>query len=426
MGMSISGSQIIEEAAVANGDSVKIDEEDKYGYGGSLAMNLYIGRWLTFNLFGQGYSEKYINTSTSYRIRSPRLSGRTSLGLNLGFLGSLSLTYSLTEEWEDEGKKSAIAFYSKNITNNINMLLTGSWGVHDGEEQTNVLLGFNYVMEHNRLLSMTGLNQYKEDDSRSSGSLVFQQSTPGRWGLGYKLQADTIYSDQEEGKQETGGRAEFEYKGKYGIVGLTANRQATSESNDFLANLSGGLVLIDKGLHITKPISDGFALVQVGNVEGVEVYYNNEAEGVTNKDGKLILPELLAYNVNSISINPSAVPMDYTLLSPDRMKVTTYYRSGGVVKFELIQFRAFEGNIFFVVDGKKQPAKYAGLNIKVGDKMVEFVTGNGGAFYLENIPPGTHFATVYDDKQSCDFSITIPPESEETIVSMGDLTCEVK
>lgn len=50
------------------------------------------------------------------------------------------------------------------------------------------------------------------------------------------------------------------------------------------------------------------------------------------------------------------------------------------------KLQSFEGRMFFVMNGQKQSADHAGLEIRIGDKVIETVVGKGGEFYLENLP----------------------------------------
>jgi len=56
-------------------------------------------------------------------------------------------------------------------------------------------------------------------------------------------------------------------------------------------------------------------------------------------------------------------------------------------------------------------------------KEIAFPTGKGGEFYVEDLGPGTHVATVEQEGKRCLFGMTVPA-TDETIVDLGRLTCE--
>jgi outer membrane usher protein FimD/PapC len=118
------------------------------------------------------------------------------------------------------------------------------------------------------------------------------------------------------------------------------------------------------------------------------------------------------------------IPMDRKIESIEAF-ISPWYRSGGVVEFRTQKFKAITGTLFFVAQGKKIPAEYAGLDVTVAGQTVTGVVGMGGVFYLENIPTGKHLARLYTQDKESTFKIDVP-DSKETVMDLGEIDCEVK
>ena len=58
------------------------------------------------------------------------------------------------------------------------------------------------------------------------------------------------------------------------------------------------------------------------------------------------------------------------------------------------------------------------------DQVIEAVIGKEGEFYLENLPSGRFPARLFLKEKECKFELTIP-KSDEMLVEMGEVTCEM-
>jgi len=116
--------------------------------------------------------------------------------------------------------------------------------------------------------------------------------------------------------------------------------------------------------------------------------------------------------------------MDHTIESTSAF-ISPPYRGGGVVDFKTVKFKAISGKLFFVEKGQRTPAQYAGLDVMIPAGKVSGIVGLGGAFYLENIPPGTYAARLYTQDKESRFQLVVP-ESADTVVDLGEIDCNVK
>jgi len=184
------------------------------------------------------------------------------------------------------------------------------------------------------------------------------------------------------------------------------------------------MAFIGDSLHLSRPISDSFALVRVGDIEGVKVRHSNQEVGKTNEKGELIVPNLISYHDNKISLEPTDIPLEYDIRETSKY-VSVPYRGGGITDFGITKVQAVEGRIFFRENGEKIPAEYIGLELKVEGRSIESVVGEHGTFYLENLSPGTFPARIFSEDRECRFEMVIP-EMRGAVVNLGDIICEVR
>ena len=103
--------------------------------------------------------------------------------------------------------------------------------------------------------------------------------------------------------------------------------QPSDRTNNYDLTVSGGIAFIDKSFYPTRPIRDSFALVKVGDLEGVTVSYSNNEVGTTDKKGELIIPNLNSYYYNDISIEKGILSYARDI-NADLIALNTHGRSG--------------------------------------------------------------------------------------------------
>ena len=104
--------------------------------------------------------------------------------------------------------------------------------------------------------------------------------------------------------------------------------------------------------------------------------------GRTNRWGDLLVPDLLAYQASTFSIDDEDIPIDYEI---DRTSLMTAppYRGGAIVRFDGRRVRAFRGRV----------------------------------------PAGRYDASVIADIGRCAFTLTIP-SSKALVTTLGELRCD--
>ena len=68
----------------------------------------------------------------------------------------------------------------------------------------------------------------------------------------------------------------------------------------------------------SRRLDRSFAVVKVADFEGLTVYVENQPVGRTDREGRVLLDGLRAYERNEISLDPRELPMDAAISLPRR------------------------------------------------------------------------------------------------------------
>jgi outer membrane usher protein len=243
--------------------------------------------------------------------------------------------------------------------------------------------------------------------SDGSRQLQVQQSASqvGDWG----------YQAYVAGGNSTHEFAQGQYKAPVGLFTAGVDR------NDGLTTLRleslGAISLVDKALFASNEIYDSFAVVDTRPVENIRVYQENRYVGTTGKTGRVLVPDMRAFDLNHISIDPTDVPADVSL-SSDKLTLRPQDRSGVVIKFPI---HISHSALLKLVD-------QAGAFVPQGSvatlraTTVVVPVGYDGEAYLEDLSPHNELSVEYPDGKRCAVVFDYLPLRGD-IPSIGPLQC---
>lgn len=366
-----------------------------------------------------GYDRSYetLNSVTTNTAQQTKYEFSSSASTSLGNAASISAFYSYRKEFDESELKTARASCNIRLISDLNFILTASRRM-EGESVIDVYFAtLSYYMGRNRFASLN--TQINED--RTTTTLDFQKNPSADMGSGYRFGATDA---QFEDGRSSSWNGEVERRAARAVYKL-GYRGTDDGFNSYNPDISGSVALIDGGIYFGRPIRDSFTLVKVPGIKGLPVERSNQLAGITNKDGNALIPGLISYYDNKISIEIKNLSLEYVLEGDEVQYVKPGYRGTSVVEFKLAKLQAFEGRLFFIEKGEKIPAKYAELEITMDGELVEAIVGANGEFYLENIPSGTYPARLFYGEKECEFGLNVP-ESDKMVVDMGDISCEVR
>jgi outer membrane usher protein len=151
--------------------------------------------------------------------------------------------------------------------------------------------------------------QYSSNDSKDSGA--------PNWGLGATRDSQQTFSALD-GTWSTSTR----------IFDLQASARVGRTDRSGLITLRSNILWTGGQLLTSRPLNGAFAMVSTGAPD-VEVSYENRPAGLTNADGVLLVPGLVAQQINRLSVNPATWPINWTASQLDRQVIPP--RGGGVL-----------------------------------------------------------------------------------------------
>lgn len=312
--------------------------------------------------------------------------------------------------WRDRGLTDRLGLLST-VQLSKKLILTMNANTTTGQEGRDyaAFVGLTYLWDA-RTVATLG---HQQTNGRMNDSLTINRSLPPDMGpgFGYMLRGNTNTTAGQDGV--------VQYQNGVGRYEASVHEAQGQTSTALTA--SGSLVLIGGRAHATRAVQDGYALVQVPGVEGVRGYLNNVEMGRTDRHGDLLVPRLMPYYGNRISIADEDIPLTHGVDEREHV-IAPPYRGGAIVAFPVYRLQRIVGHVELVVNGAHRIPAYGEFELHRNGTVVTSPIGQKGNIYLENIPAGTYPATVTHDGQPCHFTVTIP-DRDEALVKLPTMSC---
>lgn len=370
----------------------------------------YLGPVVSFGVFVRGLTPRWATLSLTPESDRARVETNAFVGFHTGSRLNVSLQLASADFRDRPRTDRASVLSTIRLTSRASLSLSGGRLRERGRSATfEVSAGLTVSLGHNTTARFS-----QEQRGEQATSLVqVQKSLPAGVGYGYRVEAQRGDQSRFSGL--------FQYQGPFGRY--EAGFQAAAGRNSSTLSISGGLVGVGRSLHFTRPIQESFALIRVPGLRGVQGYASNQPIGRTNARGDLLVPNLLSYYGNELSIEDQDLPLTYSIGSTEKL-VAPPFRGGTVVLFPVQRIQDLTGEIVLVVSGQTVIPAYGQLTVSYGGKQTVSPLGKQGEFYLESLPAGNHSGEVeYADKR-CRFQLSVPP-TEEPLVDLGALQCMV-
>jgi outer membrane usher protein len=337
-----------------------------------------------------------------------------NLGVSLGRRGSFGLAYAQIDS--DPGRVPGAAVGPIPILGRRQELLTANYsvqvrniavyatGFHDftpgGSKGVTVGLTIPLGPRRSAALSVG-------DEHGGYAQAQLQQSVDRIGDFGYQLLAT------DNGVAH--GFAQASYKAGWGLV--TGGVDAQAGITTVRAELQGALSLLDHALFVSNSINDSFAVVDTGGIAGVDVLSENRVFGRTDAGGRLLIPDLRAYQANHLSVNPDDLPPDATITGAER-EVRPADRSGVVVRFPI---RRTRGALVVLVDEAGKPLPLGSFATLAATGATVPVGYDGEAF-VEDLAAENRLTVARPDGTRCRAAFAYRAAAGE-IPKIGPIAC---
>ncbi|MEI7706125.1 MAG: fimbria/pilus outer membrane usher protein [Deltaproteobacteria bacterium] len=209
----------------------------------------------------------------------------------------------------------------------------------------------------------------------------------------------------------------LQYQTGFGRYEAQYEQNGSSASGSVRA--SGGLVFAGSRFFFTRPIEEGYALARVG-APGVTTYLEGWRAGVSDEDGEILIPNLLARYSSRISIRQEDIPMNYEVGKLQKM-ASPFWKGGVLVPFDVMPVRAVRGRLMVNGD-QKQPVARGELVMEQNGTEVRVPTSGEGKFFIERVIHGRYPVEGIWKGGRCRAVIEIP--DKVGILDLGQIACE--
>jgi len=393
----------LEVAAAASG------AQGGSGAAASLAYS-YLGRRVSFGAFLRGLTPRWATLSLTPESDRAIVDTNAFVGFHASSRVNLSLQLA-SADFRDRPRTDRVSALSTiRLTQRASLSLSGGRLQEHGRPATyDLSAGLTLSLGHN----ITARVSQEQRGAQATSLVEVQKSLPAGVGYGYRVQAQRGNQNRFSGL--------FQYQGPYGRY--EAGFATAGGRNSSTLTVSGGVVGVGRSLYFSRPIQQSFALIRVPGLRGVRGYASNQPIGRTNARGDLLVPNLLSYYGNQLSIDDKDLPLTYSIGSTEKL-VGPPFRGGTLVLFPVQRMQDVTGRIVVVVSGQSVVPAYGQLTVTHGGKEAVSPLGKQGEFYLESVSAGRHPAAVEYEGKTCRFQLNVPP-TDQPLVDLGTLQCSI-
>jgi outer membrane usher protein len=313
------------------------------------------------------------------------------VALNMHAAGTGSIVYDSEQPWSNTSLGAGIRLVglswnvqpAHSLSAYVSVLRTLS-----APSDNSVLLGFAVTLGP----GTSGGVQWSHDGQSGNGANVsLQHSPPQQLGWSYSASGST----QNEGLRQ----AQAVVTTERGTFGAGWAGFGGTGSPSLLAQT--GVAFLDGAAFWTRPVRNSFAVVDTGSAVGVSVYRENQLVGTTDANGRLLVPDLLPFSVNRLSIDDSALPVATGLTSSGEV-VAPPANAGVPVRFKIDERPATRLELQ-QTDGAVVPA---GASLWLDGRALPLPVGYDGLVYA-TIADGRHVLEARWDGGACRMRLEI-------------------
>ena len=354
-------------------------------------------------LQAQGASASFSQLGQTHFAQAIRLQVAGNLTYSpAASLGTLGVGFAEIERYGQDKVRTVSATYSRRIGQKSSLVLTASRAL-SGVSGNSVSVNLLIPLERGINLGMTAATH----DGLRDG-YVTATANPGGDGLGWRVLG---------GSQSSASRAEGNayYQGRYGRV--SADLSQSSLQTASRVGASGGFVMAGSYLFATRRVDDSFALVEVPGYQDIGVGLGSNVLTKTDTAGVALVPRLMAYQRNSVRVDPADLPISAELDSIEQTAVPSW-RSGVLVKYPVRSGRGALLKIKFD-DGGEAPA---GATVRIDGDREEFYVARHGEAFVTGLEPASKLRLSWKGRQ-CTFAVELPAVDANDIPRIDPVLC---
>jgi outer membrane usher protein len=364
----------------------------------------------------QTLSPRYATTSLAPDQDRPLFQANVFASLSLGRRLNLGAQHAAAYHRDAGLHGLATLLSSYQIAPGITLLATFNRRVSQREgNSTDGMLTLSFNIDR------TSAQLSAQARSRGSNQAIASVSRPLPRAQGYGYRTTATFRDQAIERAQ--GTAE--YQGNHGAYAVSYEMERRSDQVFHHAILStrGAVVWIPGvGVFATRPVGQAIGVLRLPGIAGVRGYLNNQEIGRTDRDGNLLIPDLLPYYANRVRLADEDLPLSHLIEETEKL-VAPPFRGAAVAHFTTRRSLFFRGTILVQgPDGSASPPAYGDLRVSTPQGTVESPIGKQGEIELDGLQPGSYQAEILHKGEVCRFPLQVP-DAPGPIVDLGTLRC---
>lgn len=398
----------------------------------ALASYSFQARDWSMGLFLRHDGRNYASLGDPPTITNRKIEGSASVTRRLTGDSSISLSYTALVTRADVAAAAATSAAPFNVSLLENRRATtlsyasplpairGQFSASVGHAKTasgpgrvEVFLGLNFPLGRD----YSAAAGVRRDQDGHTETLRLTRVQPVGEGLGYTVSADRSSATTTR----TSFNGNLQYNAPTAVLradyGHYIERGLRRE--DQRVSVAGAILAVGDRVALSRPVTQSYAIVKVGELPGIGVLVNNQQVTETNSHGIAVVPSLSSYGDNVLSIG--SLPLEYAI-SGKKRNVWPALRSGAFIDFGVTKTQAFTGKLMMRAEGAPKPIEFQEIDITIEGRAQKLATGRRGEFYVENLKPGIYPAVVSTGAERCAFDLNIP-KSDEIFVDLGEFIC---
>ncbi len=322
---------------------------------------------ISANLQYEYFDEKFVQFAAIANEQAPK--EKVLLGLGLNIYKDLWISTNITSQSSWNTTKFSLASASMSIpffkSFFLNTYVSKQLAVDE-----NMTAGILLVIPFENTKSIVAESR-QNNLGQVYTSFEAKQAKPSGPGNGYRVRLSDDPNQQIQA----------------GIAGNTSFNSYSAEVNQGEADTAlriatDGSMGMFAGLpFLTRSIGQGsFGIVKIANQSNVDIYHNNRQVAVTNDNGLALVPNLIPYQGNQISIDPISIPLDLEIKEV-RKNQTPFAKSGVLYDFQIRKTK----NILMKLIRKDNSFVPLGSRVHVLPSDKEFYVAKRGEVYLTDL-----------------------------------------
>jgi outer membrane usher protein len=349
------------------------------------------------------FAAGFVQFGATTRESRPRERLQASAGMALDYGMSIGTSYIRQSTWTGDRFTLAAANLSAALAGNAYLSVFAS-KQFSADKGWSAGVNLTVSLQQRRTLLASS---NRDTTGKLINAVEASSATPSGPGWGWRVRASDLESQHLH--------ANAIWNTNYGQ--FTAEGNAGKDANGMRLGADGSVGWLEGLPFATRRIDQGaFAVVRVGDLEGVAVARSGQVVATTDRHGLALVPGLLPYQMNVLTIDPDQLPFDINI-GGVRKEVVPYARSGVTLDFPVRRSR----NVLAILQQPNGARVPPGARVTVSPGNQEFIVAKRGEVYLMDLHESNHIDVRWDDG-GCSLPLALDP-AKGSEAQVGPLIC---